>query len=939
MISTENAIRKSPSSLDEWSDSGVSVDIFSINVLDLNHEESFEAICEESLNKLGSHAKQYCTKERKFLEERAAFLESGGWWVSGLDPFNQWKRMEWGQFKPNTPRKDNKGKIIKYESPWKTECRAIFLDNGIQDYWPYTIANMVTKEPIVICEGAKKAALLLSAGYPAIALPGITMGYRKQENGELKLIRELEILQNRTIIICFDQDSKKRTRDAVENATQNLRQLLSERGCEVKSTSWDFRKGKGIDDLGKELLIEQRYQLVRQILTDALPVEIPNKLPPIEDLRNDRLPLLTIAAQALSYIPIFKQGEGRYIDLIVMMSGIIRDLGDDGRRILKIWDKKQGDWGMPFTEKLKTIEAGSPTLASLFFLARRHGWAWPSDQFRTQWERKTLENLQGDEPDCKNTRLYKYVEKILGGVLRWNELKYAIECDGVELEQDSLRMTLALDYGLQIESKELATEICFLIAKKNSYHPVVNYFNAVAKKHSPEETAEVLDTIAAKYLHADGELYSQYLRKWLIAVVARVFQPGCKMDTVLTLQGGQGTFKSTFFKKLCFDEEWFDDSFTGQISDKDEKLKFHVSLIAEWAELDQIFLRRDAAACKNTLTSSTDKIRPPYGAKVKSYPRRSVVVSTINPSDFLNDPTGDRRWWVVPVTQAIDNDGVENDRDLIWAAAVHAYRTGEKWHLSPEMEILRAESNKRFQNYDVWQELIGGWIANRFDPSEPFTSLQILTECLNIPAERCDRAAQNRVGAVLSRLGYSNDTRICTPGSKERPRVWIKITKEDGSDGSSAETPTPSEDNHDPSSNHLLKEVERMDRKNEVTIHDPSDPSSFLKFPEDQKNSSDPERLDHPQIQKGDRVIPQGKARWIRKGSQPLPKYLVPRGLSEAEEIAIGAIDGDLFHDLTSISRVIEVSADGQRIKVMSANGRKSVFPIEDVVLFQKGVE
>ena len=84
-------------------------------------------------------------------------------------------------------------------------------------------------------------------------------------------------------------------------------------------------------------------------------------------------------------------------------------------------------------------------------------------------------------------------------------------------------------------------------------------------------------------------------------------------------------------------------------------------------------------------------------------------------------------------------------------------------------------------------------------------------------------------------------------------------------------------------------------------------------------------------IQKGDRVIPQGKARWIRKGSQPLPRHLIPKGLSEAEEIVLGAIDGALFHDLTSVSRVIEVSADGQRAKVMSANGRKSVFPIEDL--------
>jgi hypothetical protein len=93
---------------------------------------------------------------------------------------------------------------------------------------------------------------------------------------------------------------------------------------------------------------------------------------------------------------------------------------------------------------------------------------------------------------------------------------------------------------------------------------------------------------------------------------------------------------------------------------------------------------------------------------------------------------------------------------------------------------------------------------------------------------------------------------------------------------------------------------------------------------------------DPPQIEKGDRVIPAATARWQRKGSQPLPPFLVPKGLKESPEICVGIFEGDLFFDLISTSRVLEVSPDGKRVKVMSAGGRRSIFPIEDVSLFQK---
>ena len=803
---------------------------------------------------MGAHAKQYVTQERKRLEDSSIFLESGGWWVSGLDPLDNWKRMKWGQFKPKTPRTDQKGKPIKYESPWKEPCRAIFLDNGVPLYWRNTIEDL--EAPIVICEGAKKAGLLLSAGYPAIALPGITMGYRKRENGEFQLIPELEILQNRTIIICFDQDSKKRTRDAVENATQNLRQLLSERGCEVKSTSWDFRKGKGIDDLGKELLIEQRYQLVRQILTDALPVEIPNKLPPIEDLRMQRLPIAKIAWEALKSIPPYTTGDGRYMPLLSMMTGVVTDLGNDGREILTRWDAGKGQWGMTFKKKLESLESGRCSLTSLWTVALSHGWAYPDPEFEQQWKARVEAGESLEEQDPAHAVIYKKVDRRLGGVTRFNELLHQIEIDGEELNPDYLRTDLAIKYGVQILGRDTAEEVMLRLAKQNSYHPVQQYVERVAQEH-PEDS-EFLGTAATRYLGTTEPLYEQYLRKWLIAVVARVYQPGCKMDTVLTLQGGQGCFKSTFFKSLCHDPCWFDDSFTGDLSDTDGKLKFHFSLICEWAEVETIFTRRDFSACKNLISSATDKIRPPYGRKQQSMPRRSVVVATSNQVELLQDPTGDRRWWIIPIPGSLNNELVAQDRDRLWAAAVHAYRSGEKWHLSPEWDLERSENNRQFQDHDVWEEVIHQWIEKRdfdplFDPS-PFTSLEVITQALEIPIDRADKLVQRRVGAALRRLGYDNSSRgYSKNGSRER--VWKKIEKNDGSDGSVTSNDDISTETHDPLSDPLPDPLSNDGSKNQTfDPSDPSDPDAKKTFKISTEERPLMDREISPQIQKGDRV-------------------------------------------------------------------------------------
>lgn len=208
-----------------------------------------------------------------------AHCEHGGWWISGIDVISL-KDALWGQFKPDKPRIDeSKGKYIKYEAPPKipTEILALKIplhiwekiarrydislpdnyrevDSKPEIFWKWVIDN--PKIPLIITEGGKKAAAILSFSYVAIALPGIRSGYRlpKDAQGEVigvpSLIPQLQIFANpdRRIYFCFDNDSKRSTRRDVNNAIAKSSKLFKKFGCIPLVINWDRNLGKGIDD-------------------------------------------------------------------------------------------------------------------------------------------------------------------------------------------------------------------------------------------------------------------------------------------------------------------------------------------------------------------------------------------------------------------------------------------------------------------------------------------------------------------------------------------------------------------------------------------------------------------------------------------------------------------------------------------------------------------
>ncbi|MDJ0518894.1 MAG: VapE family protein [Trichodesmium sp. MO_231.B1] len=238
------------------------------------------------------------------------------------------------------------------------------------------------------------------------------------------------------------------------------------------------------------------------------------------------------------------------------------------------------------------------------------------------------------------------------------------------------------------------------------FHPVRDYLKGL-----PAQDSDFIDDFIKQSLQITKPIHVLMVRKWLIGAARRILsEKPVKFDNALILQGVQGIGKSTFFEALAGADFFTDDM--GNISDKDEKIKPHYSWIVEWSELENIFDKAKESSVKAYLTCKTDNIRPPYARSSKKMNRGFSICGTTNKSEFLTDQTGNRRFWVIPLTHRkggqIDIDYVKQHRDKLWGAVMTAIADNEPHWLDQENSALaELEADKSvWRNPDVQDILI-----------------------------------------------------------------------------------------------------------------------------------------------------------------------------------------------------------------------------------------
>lgn len=567
----------------------------------------------------------------------------------------------------------------------------------------------------------------------------------------------------------------------------------------------------------------------------------------------------------------------------------------------------------------------------------------PIDEIIAEVERRQRRgNVEIEEDEvATQTRLQKefsLIQRAIGGRLSYNDLTKLVYLDGQVFDPCTAKITLNIDYGLPIRSaKDEVADIILRLARGNRTSPIKNYLDNC--KGSID-----LDELAGKLFGAPNPLHKTYLKRWLISAVARAYQPGCKVDTALILQGEQGIGKSSFFKAIVPKEDWFDDSF-GNASDKDERLKLHGVWIVEWAELETVIRRKGVSQVKGFLSSGTDRLRPPYSRSMEILPRPSLIVGTTNESEFLGDSTGNRRFWIIPVTGRLPIKWIEENRDSIWAAARDLYKAGEPWWLTAE-ESQQAETlNASYVVDDTWLDAITAYLNDK----EEVTIAEILTHCIGMDLERQDQKSKLRVAAILQGLKYQKVTKRKNVGGL-RSNIWVSpsfykttgmtgIVDKGSTQGSYIE-PVPDDPSY-ASQSQFLTGINQDLGSQSISASQTGTQAETEHGQGFQggnpTRSQSPEKFKSGEKLEEQVVAVKANATWFRLGSDPLPKRSQPRSLQKAESIKIELLDTDAFSELIGDSELLGYSDDGQRARLRSLEtGRVSVFNAESLVVISE---
>lgn len=295
------------------------------------------------------------------------------------------------------------------------------------------------------------------------------------------------------------------------------------------------------------------------------------------------------------------------------------------------------------------------------------------------------------------------------------------------------------------------------------------------KKNEPKDWMESLSWDGCRRLEhffvdclgaTEDEHVKAASKNWWIAMVARVYRPGCKFDNMVVLEGEQGKFKSSALELIA--GQWFSAS-NESIETKDFLQSLSGKLIIEIAELDS-FSRANIKGIKRVLSTRVDTYRPSYGRRAQDFRRQCVFVGTTNEDQYLEDATGGRRFWPIQ-TGDIDLDLIAQHRDQLFAEAVFRFKANETWWIMPRLTLDIQEGRRR---HDSWEHSLAEYLTKN-DAKDHFRSGELALGALQIDPGDFDKAKQMRLAAAMKSLNWKNVNK--THGGI-KARWWVENVKE-----------------------------------------------------------------------------------------------------------------------------------------------------------------
>jgi predicted P-loop ATPase len=313
--------------------------------------------------------------------------------------------------------------------------------------------------------------------------------------------------------------------------------------------------------------------------------------------------------------------------------------------------------------------------------------------------------------------------------------------------------------GLKRVSKDVVHQAVDVRAHERRFHPVRDYLSSLEW-----DGVSRISSLFPIYFGTDHTDYAKAIgAMFLVGMVARTFEPGCKADHLPVIEGPQGILKSTAC--LILGGEWFSDNLPDITSGKDASQHLRGKWLIEVSEMHAMN-RAETACLKSFISRQVERYRPSYGRKEVIEPRQCQFVGTTNRDAYLRDETGGRRFWPIKAGR-IDVDALVRDRDQLFAEAVARYREGVSWWPDKDFErnYIMPEQAARYEA-DTWEENISTYVKAH----TKVTIGQVAHEALMIETPRIGTAEQRRIAAALERLNWKRQ-----PKDWEGKRWWTPV--------------------------------------------------------------------------------------------------------------------------------------------------------------------
>ena len=297
-----------------------------------------------------------------------------------------------------------------------------------------------------------------------------------------------------------------------------------------------------------------------------------------------------------------------------------------------------------------------------------------------------------NDPNLKNIAFDQHRDAVvLTGPVPWRTPEGAQGPDWGDKDDSNLYVYLERTY--KSLSRVNTDDALVTVSMERSFHPVKDWLESLDEWDGLPRVEYLL----SDYLGAeDSEYVREVTKKTLVAAVARIYKPGVKFDSMLVLVGPQGIGKSSLFRRMA--GRWFNDSLRmTDTKDKTAAEKLQGYWILEIGEMSGI-RHAEVEAVKSFVSRQEDIYRPSFGKRTVKHPRQNILVgSTNNDTGFLQDTTGNRRFWPVKVAGGARRKPWDIDDytlGQLWAEALELYKDGEDLYLkgSAADEAIRQQA-------------------------------------------------------------------------------------------------------------------------------------------------------------------------------------------------------------------------------------------------------